>query len=41
MAQGFFCGNKEWKLILHCIAEIRTYWVEAKPSEIDSPRHHS
>ena len=24
--------------VLHCIAEIRTYWVETKPSEIDNPR---
>ena len=25
---------------LHCIAEIRAYWIETKPSEIDNPRHH-
>ena len=25
---------------LHCIAEIRAYWVETKPFEIDNPRHH-
>ena len=26
-------------LNLHCIAEIRTYWVETKPFEIDNPQH--
>ena len=25
---------------LNCIAEIRAYRVETKPSEIDNPRHH-
>ena len=25
---------------LHCIAEIRAYWVEPKPFQIDNPRHH-
>ena len=25
---------------LHGIAEIRTYWVETKSSEIDNHRHH-
>ena len=25
----------------HYIAEIRAYWLETKPSEIDNPRHHS
>ena len=24
---------------LHCIAEIRAYWVEPKPFQIDNPRH--
>ena len=25
---------------LHCIAEIRAYWVETKPFEVDNSRHH-
>ena len=25
---------------LHCIAEIRAYWVETKTSETNNPRHH-
>ena len=25
---------------LHCIAEIRVYWIETKPFQIDNPRHH-
>ena len=24
----------------NCIAEIRAYWVEPKPCQIDNPRHH-
>ena len=26
--------------LLHCIAEIPSYWLETKPAEIDNPRHH-
>ena len=32
--------NYKKKLKLHCIAEIRAYWVKPKPFEIDNPRHH-
>ena len=32
--------TREWVEILHCIAEIRAYWVETKPFETDNPQHH-
>ena len=33
------CG-KSFEFLLHCVAEIRAYWVETKPFEIDNPQHH-
>ena len=29
-----------WQSNLHCIAEIRAYWVEPKPFQIDNAQHH-
>ena len=28
------------RIELHCIVEIRAYWVETKPFQINNPRHH-
>ena len=34
---NIFCALVRFLKYLHCIAEIRAYWVETKPSEIDNP----
>ena len=39
-ARGYSIRGIYLPIVLsHCIAEIRVYWVETKPSEIDNPRH--